>query len=319
LDERRLADMKISILIPCYNEEENARPICEAVKKMLKDDLPSYDYEILFIDNKSTDRTREIIRELCKEDKRVKAIFNIKNFGQFNSPYYGLTQSDGDCTIPLCADFQDPIELIPRMVHEWENGNKVICMIKTSSKENKFIYFMRGVYYWLVHKMGNVKQIKQFTGFGLYDRSFIDILRRLDDPMPFYRGIVAEYAPDHLEIEYEQQKRKAGKSSNNFMSLFDAAMLSFTSYTKGILRVATFGGFFMAIASLVVAIVYLVMKLTRWDEFPMGLAPMVIGVYFLGSVQLFFLGFLGEYVMGINQRVIDRPLVIEEERINFDS
>ena len=309
--------MKISILIPCYNEEDNARAICEAVKDMLKKDLPSYDYEILFIDNKSTDRTREIIRELCKEDKKVKAIFNIKNFGQFNSPYYGLTQSDGDCTIPLCADFQDPIELIPRMVHEWENGHKVVCMIKSRSKENKFIYFMRSIYYWLVHKMGNVKQIKQFTGFGLYDRSFIDILRKLDDPTPFYRGIVAEYAPDHLEIEYEQQKRRAGKSSNNFMSLFDAAMLSLTSYTKGILRVATFGGFLMAIASLVVAIVYLVMKLTRWYDFPVGQAPMVIGVYFIGSVQLFFLGFLGEYVMSINQRVIDRPLVIEEERINF--
>lgn len=312
-----VGQMKISILIPCYNEEENARPICEAVKAMLAKELPSYDYEILFIDNKSTDRTREIIRELCNEDKHVKAIFNIKNFGQFNSPYYGLTQSDGDCTIPLCADFQDPIELIPKMVHEWENGHKVICMIKSSSKENKFIYFMRSIYYWLVHKMGNVKQIKQFTGFGLYDRSFIDILRRLDDPTPFYRGIVAEYAPDHLEIEYEQKKRRAGKSSNNFMSLFDAAMLSLTSYTKGILRVATFGGFLMAIASLVVAIVYLIMKLTRWYDFPVGQAPMVIGVYFIGSVQLFFLGFLGEYVMSINQRVIDRPLVIEEERINF--
>lgn len=310
--------MTISILIPCYNEEDNARPICDAVRDIIKKELPSYDYEILFIDNKSTDGTRAVIRQLCAEDPNVKAIFNIKNFGQFNSPYYGLTQTTGDCTIPLCADFQDPVELIPTMVHEWEAGHKVICMIKSSSHENKFIYFMRGVYYWLVHKMGNVKQIEQFTGFGLYDRSFIDILRSLDDPMPFYRGIVAEYAPDHLEIKYEQQRRRAGKSSNNFMSLFDAAMLSLTSYTKGILRVATFGGFIMSIASLVVAVVYLVLKLTRWNDFPVGQAPMVIGTYFLGSVQLFFLGFLGEYVMGINQRVIDRPLVIEEERINLD-
>ena len=314
-----MSDRKtVSVMIPCYNEEENAEAIYTAVRDELLKLKDKYDYEILFIDNKSTDNTRNIIRELCREDPKVKAIFNIKNFGQFNSPYYGLTQSDGDCTIPLCADFQDPIELIPDMVHKWEEGHKVICMIKSRSKENKLIYLLRSIYYWLVHKMGNVKQIKQFTGFGLYDRSFIDILRRLDDPTPFYRGIVAEYAPDHLEIEYEQQKRRAGKSSNNFMTLFDAAMLSLTSYTKGILRVATFGGFIMAILSLVVAIVYLVMKLTRWYDFPVGQAPMVIGVYFIGSVQLFFLGFLGEYVMSINQRVIDRPLVIEEERINFD-
>ena len=310
---------KLSIVIPCYNEQDNVKAICDAVQQTLKRDLPHYDYEILFIDNKSKDKTRQILRTLCNKDTHVKAIFNIKNFGQFNSPYYALCQSTGDCTILLCADFQDPVELIPSMVREWESGHKVICMIKTSSKENKIIYWMRSIYYKLIHAMSSIEQIEHFTGFGLYDRTFVDVLRKLHDPTPFLRGIVAEYAPDHLEIPYEQQRRRAGKTSNNFLSLFDAAMLSFTSYTKGGLRLATFGGFVISCISILIALVYLVMKLMYWDRFTAGNAPILIGVFFLGGAQLFFTGLLGEYIMSMNTRIINRPLVIEEERINFDT
>lgn len=306
---------KISIMIPCWNEKENIRQITEAVKEELSNSLPDYDYEIVIIDNKSTDGTRDIIRELCKEDSKVKAIFNMKNFGQFNSPYYGLTQCTGDCVIPICADFQDPVELIPVMVHKWEEGNKVITMIKTKSKESKLMYFFRGIYYNLIKKMSSVDQIKQFTGYGLYDQSFIQVLRELKDPTPFLRGIIAEYAPEHLEIEYTQPQRRAGKTHNNFYSLYDAAMLSFTSYTNG-LRIATFAGFIISVVSFLLGIVYLVVKLLYWNTFSAGMAPVIIAMFFLGGVQLAFLGFLGEYVMSMNQRVINRPLVIVEERIN---
>lgn len=309
---------KISVVIPCYNEQDNVRGICEAVKDMFHAALPAYCYEILLIDNKSKDSTRKILRELCQEDSHVKAIFNMKNFGQFNSPYHALCQASGDCAIMLSADFQDPVDLIPDMVRGWEQGHMVVCPIKTSSKENKLMYWLRSVYYKTIKAMSDVQQIEHFTGFGLYDRRFLDVLRTLNDPTPFLRGIVAEYAPDHLELPYEQQKRRAGKSSNNFFSLFDAAMLSFTSYTKGGLRLATFGGFLISGASFLIALFYLVYKLIYWDTFLAGNAPILIGVFFLGGVQMLFIGLLGEYVMSVNTRVIHRPLVIEEERINFD-
>lgn len=307
----------ISIMIPCYNEEENIRGIVEAVRNEFKTNLPQYDYEIVVIDNKSKDKTREIIRTICAEDSSVKAIFNMKNFGQFNSPYYGIMQCSGDCVIPLCADFQDPVELIHVMVEKWEEGNKVICMIKDKSKESRILYFLRGIYYSLVKKMSDVDQIKQFTGFGLYDKSFVDVLRMLKDPTPFMRGVVAEYAPDHLELKYTQPKRKAGKTHNNFYTLYDGAMLSFTSYTKAGLRLITFAGFGIAFVSFIVAIVYLILKLCNWNQFSAGVAPIVIGIFLMGGVQLASLGFLGEYILSINQRVMDKPLVIEEERINF--
>ncbi len=310
--------MKISVMIPCYNEQDNVREIAAAVANIMKKDLPQYDYEILFIDNKSKDRTREYLREMCQADNHIKAIFNMKNFGQFNSPYYGLCQTTGDCTILLCCDFQDPIEMIPVMVHEWEKGHKVISMIKTTSRENHLMYWLRSVYYKTIRAMSSIEQIEHFTGFGLYDRSFIQVLRDLDDPTPFLRGIVAEYAPDHLEIPYEQQKRRAGKTSNNFFSLFDAAMLSFTSYTKGGLRAATFGGFLISGMSFLIALFYLIQKLIHWDDFVAGNAPILIGVFFLGGLQMFFIGLLGEYIMSMNTRIIKRPLVIEEERLNFN-
>ena len=306
-------------MIPCYNEEENVVPISEAVVRELTDSLPEYDYEILFIDNDSKDNTRPLLREICKNNPKIKAIFNVKNFGQFNSPYYGMLQTTGDCTICMCCDFQDPVEMIPKLVHEWENGYKIVCAIKTTSKENKIMRFLRTCYYKLIRKMSDVEQIEHFTGFGLYDKSFIEVLRNLKDPSPFLRGIVAELGYRRKDIPYEQAKRRAGKTHNNFYTLYDAAMLSFTSYTKIGLRLATFCGIGVGFVSFLVGMVYLILKLIMWDNFPMGMAPVLIGMCFLGSVQLFFIGLLGEYVLNINTRVMNRPLVIEEERLNFNN
>lgn len=308
---------KISILIPCYNEEENVVPMSEAVLKVMTEKLPNYDFELLFIDNCSTDKTRPLLREICEKDKRIKAIFNIRNFGQFNSPYYGMCQTTGDCTITMCCDFQDPVEMIPEFVAEWENGYKIVCGIKTSSQENRIIYFLRSCYYKLIRKMSSVEMIEHFTGFGLYDRSFIDTLRNLNDPTPFLRGIVAELGYKRKDIPYEQAKRKAGKTHNNWYSLYDAAMLSFTSYTKIGMRLATILGFVFSAISLLIALVYLILKLIFWENFPMGMAPVLLGVFVFCSIQLFFVGLIGEYIMSINSRIMNRPLVIEEDRINY--
>lgn len=306
-------------MLPCYNEEKNARPIYEAVRDTILKQCPDYDYEILFIDNKSKDQTREVIRGICREDKRVRAIFNVTNFGQFNSPYHALLQTTGDCTVCMCSDFQDPPAMIPKFVREWENGYKIVIGIKTKSKENPLIYFLRGIYYKLIRKMSRTDQIEQFTGFGLYDRSFVETLKELHDPQPYIRGIVAELGPERKEIEYTQQKRRSGRTSNNFFSLYDAAMVGFTSYTKAGLRIATFFGFLISAFSFVIGLLYFVLKLLRWNEFSAGSAPVTIGQFFLGGIQLAFLGLLGEYVMAINARVMNRPLVVEEERINFPS
>lgn len=308
----------ISVMIPCYNEEENARPIYEAVRDEILKELPEYNYEILFIDNKSQDRTREIITQICAEDKNVKAIFNSKNFGQFNSPYYGILNTSGDCTITICADFQDPVELIPTFVHEWEKGYKIVIGRKTKSKESPLMYFLRGCYYKLIKKMSSVEQIEQFTGFGLYDKSFVQTLRDLKDPTPFIRGIVAELGPERKEIEYTQPQRRAGKTHNNWYSLYDAAMLSFTSYTKVGMRLATFAGFAISALSFLAALGFLIAKLVAWNRFSAGYAPIIIAVFFMGGIQLAFLGFMGEYIMAMNTRIMNRPLVVEERRLNFD-
>ena len=289
---------KISVLIPCYNEQENVEAISKAVLETLTRDLPQYDYELVFIDNDSTDETRPILRRLCAE---IKAIFNARNFGQFNSPYYGMLQVTGDCVIEMVADFQDPVDMIPKYVKAWEQGYKIVIGIKTSSKENKIMYALRSFYYKTIKRLSDVEQIEHFTGSGLYDRD-----------------IVAELGYKRKEIPYEQPKRRAGKTHNNFYRLYDAAMLSVTSYTKAGLRLATFVGAISAFLSMVVAIVYLVMKLIWWDRFPAGMAPLLIGMLFLGSVQIFFIGMVGEYVLSINQRVMHRPLVVEEERLNFE-
>ena len=310
---------KISVVIPCFNEVENVTLMSFTVENVLKEALARYDYEILFIDNHSTDGTREALEQVCAGNPKVKAILNVTNFGQFNSPFYAMCQASGDCVVCMCCDFQDPVDLIPQFVEEWEKGHRIVSGVKTSSRENKFIYYLRTVYYRLIKNMSTTEMIAHFTGFGLYDKSFIKLLRQLDDPVPFLRGIVAEYGRGfyRTEVEYKQEKRRAGKTHNSFYSLDDAAMLSFTSYTKVGLRLATFLGFAASAGSLCVALYYLIYKLTHWYTFQAGNAPMVVGIFLLGSVQLFFIGLLGEYILNINTRVIHRPLVVEEKRLNF--
>ena len=308
---------KISLVVPCYNEEANIEALYEAITEEFRTELPGYDYELIYIDNDSKDHSRDIIRLLAMKDPHVKGILNAKNFGQFNSPYYGLLQMTGDCVITLACDFQDPVDMIHKFVAGWEEGYKIVIGVKTKSKENPLIYGLRTLYYKTIKRFSNVEMIMHYTGFGLYDKDFIDVLRKLDDPTPFLRGIVAEIGYRHLEIPYTQPKRRAGKSSNNFYRLYDGAMLSFTSYTKIGLRLATFIGFFGAFASFVIAIVYLILKLTNWYGFEAGMAPLIILVAALGSLQLLFIGLIGEYILAINQRVMKRPLVVEEERVGI--
>lgn len=309
---------KISILVPAYNEEENVIPLSRAIVNEMEKNLSKYDYELVFIDNDSKDNTRKYLREICATNKKIKAIFNAKNFGQFNSPFYGLCQTTGDCTILMCADFQDPVEMLPVLVAEWKNGYKIVSAIKTTSKENNVMRFMRTCYYKTIKKFSDVEQIEHFTGFGLYDKSFIQVLKNLDDPTPFLRGIVAELGFKRKEISYEQQKRAAGVTKNNWATLYDAAMLSFISYTTVGIRVATISGFCMAAFSLLVALIYLILKVLYWDVFSAGTIPILLSVCVFSSAQLFFIGLLGEYIIGMNRRIMHRPLVIEEERINFD-
>lgn len=311
---------KISILIPCYNECENVKPMSEAVVNIMNTRLSTYDYEVIFIDNASNDGTRDKLVELCEKNNKIKAIFNVTNFGQFNSPFYGLCQTTGDCAIAMSCDFQDPVEMIPKFVEQWEQGHKIVIGVKTSSKENSIIYFLRSLYYKLIKNMSSVEMIEHFTGFGLYDKSFIILMRELKDPIPFLRGIVAEYSSgfNRIEVEYEQEERRTGKTHNNFYSLYDAAMLSFTSYTKVGLRLATFLGFISSAVSLLIGVIYLIMKFLHWQDFQAGNAPILIGVFVIGSIQLFFIGIIGEYLLNMNTRIINRPIVIEEKRINFE-
>lgn len=308
---------KISILVPCFNEKDNVEQISNAILEQL-DQLKKYDYELVFIDNCSTDGTKDILINICKKNKKIKAIFNAKNYGQFNSPYYGICQLKGDCVINICCDFQDPVDMIPKFIKEWEKGHQIVCGIKTSSDENKFLYWLRTIYYKIVKKFSSVEQIEHFTGFGLYDKSFVELMRKLNDPIPFLRGIVAEFGSNIKTIEYKQAKRRAGKTHNNFYTLYDAAMLSFTSYTKIGMRFAIFSGILFGFVSLTVGILYLILKLIKWNEFVAGQAPTIIILSLFCSMIMMFLGIMGEYILTINQRVMNRPLVIEEKRINFN-
>ena len=310
---------KICIGIPCYNEESNIPEMYRELKKLMENELPEYRYEILFVDNKSKDNSREILRDICSRDKNVKAIFNRVNCGPNTNAFFVLQQSQGDCTILLCADFQEPLDMIPVMVKKWEEGNKVICMIKTQSEENKLVYLAREAFYRVFKSMSEVDQIKQYTGFGLYDKSFIDVIRNIRDNTPCVKGIVAEYAPDRLEIPYKQLLRKGGHSSLNFMGYYDSAMLSFTSYTRSGLRALTFFGGAISFFSFVAAVVYFVRKLIYWNEFPTGNAPILMCILFFGGFQLMFLGIMSEYILNINKRVLNRPMVVVEEKINFES
>ena len=306
----------ISVMVPTYNEEENVVPLCEAIRAEFAASLPQYDYDILFIDNYSTDKTRELLEGLARTYPNVRAIFNARNFGQFNSPYYGICQTTGDCTIPLCADFQDPIEMIPQLVAKWEAGYKVVCAVKTESRENKLVRLLRTCYYKMIRRMSSVDQIEQFTGFGLYDRSFVDVMRELDDPAPFLRGVIAELGFARTEIPYVQAKRRAGKTHNNWGTLYDAAWQSFSTYTKTPIRFFTFLGAFFLGASVLGAIALLVLTLT--DVLFSPLLWVVPLVAFFGGLNLIAVGVLGEYILTLRTKVTRRPLVIEERRVGFD-
>ena len=308
---------KISIVITTYNELENIELLVNELNDLLNEKLSAYSNEIIIIDNYSTDGTRDKIKEICSRNENVKGILNAKNFGQLNSPFYGMTQATGDAVILMVADFQDPPKMILDFIDEWEKGYKIVIGIKSKSKESKLMYFLRTLYYKMINKIANVDHIEHFTGFGLYDKDFINILRKLEDPSPYLRGIVAELGFTRKELNYEQPQRKFGKTKNNFYSLYDIGMLGITSYSKVILRISTFVGFIVGGLSFLLSVIYLILKLIFWYSFPVGTAPILIGIFFLGGLQLFFIGILGEYIMNINTKILKRPLVIEEERINF--
>jgi len=307
----------ISVVTPCYNEEENVERVYKEVK-MVFESLGGYTYEHIFIDNASRDRTVPKLKAIAENDKNVKVIVNSRNFGHIRSPYYAYLQATGDAVIAIAADLQDPPSMIADFVKKWEEGYKIVIGVKKKSKENLFMFQIRKLYYNLINRIAETEHIKNFTGFGLYDRSFIDILRRLDEPYPYFRGLVAELGSERIEIEYEQPERKKGKTKNNFYVLYDIAMLGFVNHSKVPLRLASFAGFVGAFLSLIVAIGYFVYKLLYWFEFRVGIAPLVIGFFFFASVQLFFIGMVGEYIGAIYTQVKKRPLVIEKERINFD-
>lgn len=312
----------ISIVTACYNEQENVDEVYRQVRTVMEGLPPrggeSYTYEHLFIDNASTDRTVEILRQICADDRRVKVIVNTRNFGHIRSPFHGLLQAGGDAVISIVADLQDPPGMISDFVARWEEGFKVVVGVKKASEENRAMFVVRRLFYRLIDGLSDVPQIRNFTGFGLYDRVVIDTLREIDDPYPYFRGLIGELGFARVELPYSQPARRGGITKNNFYSLYDIGMLGITNHSKVPLRLAAMAGFALALVALLVALIYLILKLVWWDTFDLGLAPLVIGVYFLGSVQLFFIGILGEYIGSIHTQVHHRPLVIERERINFD-
>lgn len=308
---------KISIITACYNEEENVAVLCERIRAVMRT-LPQYDYEHVFIDNASKDRTVELIRKEIATDPHIRCIVNARNFGHIRSPFYGMCQCYGDAVIAMASDLQDPPETIPELVARWEQGYKVVIGVKNQSKENPIMFAVRKLFYNLLARASETEQVKNFTGFGLYDRQFMDVLRGIDDPYPYFRGLVAELGFERAEVPFVQPKRERGRTHNNFYTLYDMAMLGFVNHSKLPLRLASFLGFGTAIVSLLVAIVYFIYKLVYWENFSVGQAPLVIGLFFFSAVQLFFIGIIGEYVGAIHTQVRKRPLVIEKERLNFD-
>ena len=307
----------ISVVTACYNEEENIALIYNEVKKVFNN-LGNYTYEHIFIDNASKDRTVPILKEIASKDKNVKIIVNARNFGHIRSPNYALQQAKGDAVISIVADLQDPPHMIIEFLKKWEEGYKIVIGIKTQSEESSLMFGVRKSFYELISKLSDVEMIKNFTGFGLYDKQVIDILRNLNDPYPYFRGIIADIGFEVAKIEYKQPARKRGITKNNFYTLYDMAMLGITNHSKVPLRLATMVGFSLSIISLFVACGYLMYKLIFWKSFSVGIAPVVIGLFFFASVQLFFLGLVGEYIGSIYTQVLKRPLVIEKERINFE-
>lgn len=298
----------ISIISACYNEEGNIPEVYSSVKKIFEV-LPEYDYEHLFIDNDSSDRTQEILREVALKDKHVKVIFNVRNFGPGRSPWHAFHNVKGDAIISLVSDLQDPPEMIIQFLQKWEEGYKIVIGVKNKSKENFVMFSIRKAFYSILNTFSDIELVKNFTGFGLYDRSFIDIILNLNDPNPYFRGLIPEFGLKRCEINYHQPKRMSGKTKQNFLSLYDEAMLGFVSHSKVPLRLASFTGYAIAFLSLIAALGYLIYKLIYWEQFNVGLAPMVIGLFFFSSVQLIFIGIIGEYVGAIwtKLHLRDRP------------
>ncbi len=309
---------KITVVTPCYNEEDNVEEVYAQTKAVFAD-IEGVCYEHLFIDNCSTDRTAELLRQLASQDPAVKVILNARNFGHIRSPYYGLLQATGDAAILLVADLQDPPALMKEFVAHWLAGEKVVVGVKPSSQESSLMFAVRRLYYRMVTRIADVKLIQNFTGFGLYDQKVLQVLRKIDDPYPYFRGLVSEVGFAAVQIPYDQPKRQRGITKNNFYSLYDMAMLGVTSHSRVPLRLATMIGFALSGISLFLSLLYLVLKLLFWNQFSLGTAPVLIGVFFFASVQLFFIGLLGEYVGAILTHVMKRPLVVERERINFDT
>ncbi|MBN8656167.1 MAG: glycosyltransferase family 2 protein [Anaerolineae bacterium] len=305
----------ISVVTPCFNEEENVDELYERIKSVMLG--LDYQYEHIFIDNASNDGTQQKLRAFVAQDKRVKVIFNTRNFGHIRSPFYGLLQGSGDAVIIMASDLQDPPERIPDFIRQWEAGFKTVIGVKTTSHEAGFFYFLRTMYYRVLRSLSDVELIEHYTGFGLYDKNVIEILKGIGDPYPYFRGLIADIGFPIARIEFEQPRRKRGITKNNFYTLYDLAMLGFTNYTKIPLRLAAMFGFMASFISFMIGLVYLIYKLIFWFQFSLGSAPLVIGLFFLGSVQLMFLGIVGEYIGAIHTQVMHRPLVIEKERLNF--
>lgn len=310
---------KISVVSSCYNEEENIEELCTRVFKVLDKYNEKYECEYILLDNKSTDNTAQKLKELAKNDTRIKVILNSRNFGHIRSPYYGILQATGDAVIYLASDLQDPPELIEDFITKWESGYKIVLGKKTKSEESFLFFLIRKMYYEFISKIAddNSMLVKNCTGFGLYDKAVIEILKGIDDPYPYLRGLICDIGYEKAFIEFTQPTRKCGITKNNFYTLYDNAMIGIVKHSKVPLRVMTFLGFIFSFLSLVIAIIYFILKLVFWSKFSLGLAPIIISLFFFASIQLFCLGVLGEYVGAIYTRVNNKPLVIEEERINF--
>jgi len=306
----------ISVVSPCYNEQENVEEVYRKVKAIFAD-LPSYQYEHIFIDNASEDKTVLILKEIALEDKNVKIIINSRNFGHIRSPFYGMLQPDGDAVILLASDLQDPPALIRDFMRKWEEGYKVVLGVKTKSKESFAMFFIRKMYYELIGRLSEIQLTKNNTGFGLYDRKIIEILKEINEPYPYFRGLISDIGFESAKIEYTQPARKRGITKNNFYTLYDIAMLGITNHSKVPLRLAAMLGFILSGISLLIAFGYFIAKLLFWSSFSLGTAPVIMGLFFFSSVQLFFIGIIGEYIGSIHTQVLKRPLVIEKERINF--
>jgi glycosyltransferase involved in cell wall biosynthesis len=309
---------RISILTPCYNEAENVEELHAQIVQIMSE-LPEYEFEHIYIDNASTDGTVPILRRLAAADSRVKVILNARNFGHIRSPFHGILQAQGDAVIGMSSDLQDPPVLIKEFVRKWEEGYKAVLGVKTRSKETRLLFMLRRLYYRVLGKLSEVGLVENFTGFALYDQQVVRILRQIDDPYPYMRGLIAEIGFETAKVEFLQPKRRRGITKNNLYTLYDMAMLGLTSNTKIPLRLATILGFATAAVSFLTGLFYFVYKLIYWNSFSTGLAPLVVGLFFVGGVQLFFLGIVGEYIGAIYTQVRHRPLVIEKERINFGS